>query len=348
MEHLLSKHPMLDAHFPHKCVRDYYLRYVEDADQFNIATGFISNDSIVGLSDLLHYRYEHDKKMKLNLLIGMNYLDRFTKIQYDAIKNLNAYLQDKQLGDIYISDRTYFHGKMYSFLKNGKCEAAFIGSSNLASFMGTSNDMIESDVFFNGNEAVLLNKRIETIIKAIGTNFDDIQEITDFQQPTFNLLNDISYVSKLSNSEVELLWQKVSGKKIEIPFKVGKKYEKSNLNPYFGKGKNKNKFNPRSWYEVELILSKNLPYRDDIPQNFIAITEDGYKFVCERQGDYLKNFRSAQDLKILGKWIKGHMEAEGCLQLREKVTSETLEKFGKTKLCLYPVPEENCWILKME
>ena len=39
-----------------------------------------------------------------------------------------------------------------------------------------------------------------------------------------------------------------------------------------------------------------------------------------------KNFRSAHDLKILGRWIKGQMENAGALKLGDKVTEETFKK----------------------
>ena len=338
---------MISSNLSYKTVEEKYSTLIETADIFNITTGFVSNDSIIELSDLLRYRQSVNRKMTLNLLIGMNFLDKFTRVQYEGIRELSEYMNTDNLGKIYVSDKVRFHGKMYSFIKQKKCEAAFVGSSNLGSFIGTSKDLIESDIFVDGKDAEFLNHKICALMHILGRDFRFLEPITDFREPVFNLLDNTSFVDKLSREKLQELLGKQSGLKIEIPFKVGSKYEKSNLNPYFGAGKNKNKFAPRSWYEVELILGKNLPLRDEIPQQFTVVTDDGYKFDCKRQGTNLKNFRSADDLKILGKWIKGHMEAEGCLKLKERVTPETLEKFKKTGLVLSKTTENNIWLLKM-
>lgn len=105
------------------------------------------------------------------------------------------------------------------------------------------------------------------------------------------------------------------------------------MNTYFGAGKIKGKYSPRGWYEVEIIIGKRVPGNDLIPDKnqgpFTVVTSDGYEFECSRQGDNSKNFRSAKDLKILGRWIKGQMENCGALQVSTPVTEETLRKFGK-------------------
>lgn len=87
-----------------------------------------------------------------------------------------------------------------------------------------------------------------------------------------------------------------------------------------------------------------LPKEDE---EFTVITDDHFMFKCKRQGDYGKNLRTVGDLRILGKWIKGHMEAEGTLKLGEMVTEETLEKFHKSKLVFTPT-KSGIWLLKME
>ena len=114
----------------------------------------------------------------------------------------------------------------------------------------------------------------------------------------------------------------------------------------------KGRFSKRDYYEVEIIISTKIPNRSLLPNkedgNFTVITNDGYKFECARQGDYGKNFRSAHDLKILGRWIKGQMENAGALKLGDKVTEETLRKFGKSSLVLTQSVDKDFWILTLE
>lgn len=350
MDFLLTKNPQFSAKYKTREVRDYYKDLIEDADQFNIATGFVSNASIIELQDLITYRQSSAKVMKLNLFIGMDYIEQFTKLQYDALIVLNEHLKKDKLGDIFVSKDLRYHGKMYSFMKNGVCQAGFIGSSNLGSFLGTTSDYIESDLLLRNEAAETLNTRINNIIEALGTNFSDLPKIVDFKEPTFNLLDDNSYVKKVPVNEYKEICSKSLGYSIAVPLKVGAKASKSNLNAYFGAGKIKGQFSPRNWYEVEIIISNRLEDLDKLPrkdEEFTVITNDCFMFKCKRQGDYGKNLRTVGDLRILGKWIKGHMEAEGALKLGELVTEATLEKFQKSKLVFTPT-KSGVWLLKME
>lgn len=342
MDILLSKSPIVNT-VSSKSIRDYYVKLVQDADCLNIATGFISNESLVELKRMVE---ERENKLKLNMLIGMNYLDGFTKLQYDAVTKLNSYLCKNSIGHIYLSRGAKYHGKMYCFQKEGNCIGGFLGSSNLGSFMGTSDDLIESDVFFDNKDGDVLNQRINKIIDVLGTDFTVIPPITDFIIPTFNLLDDHTGVDKVSDEYVRGLLSKQNGHPVLIPLKTK---PKSNLNTYFGAGKIKGRYSPRNWYEVEIIIGKDVEYRESIPENqsITVVTEDGYKFKCSRQGDYGKNFRSDGDLKILGKWIKGKMEIQGALKLGELVTAQTLLDFNKNSMMLIPTVENGVWILKL-
>lgn len=344
MELLLSKNPII-GRMHAKCVGDYFKRFVEDATLFNVATGFISNDSIAALKQILEFR---EGQLSLNLFIGMNYLDGFTKLQYNAITDLEGFLQQNKLGHVYLSPSALFHGKMYSFVKGSNCIGSFVGSSNLGSFVGTGNNYIESDILFLDREATTINSSIKTIIQTLGAKLNDLPEITSFVAPDIKVLRDYSYVEELSPQRLEQIKCSVTGRTIQVPLKVE---AKSNLNTYFGKGKIKGKYSPRGWYEVELIVSKTLPNIDILPDKnhgpFHVVTSDGFAFDCERQGDYSKNLRSSKDLKILGRWIKGQMENEGALRIGEPVTSETLTKFGKSSI-LFEETTENVWIITLE
>ena len=337
---------MFAGKFTFKEVKDYYSTLANEADEFNIATGFVSNDSIVELSNLVKFRNDHANNIKLNMLIGMNYLDGFTKIQYDAIKELSSFLSENDMGKVCVSKMAYYHGKMYSFDKGGNCLAAFIGSSNLGSFVGSVSNYIEADAMFNDKQASILDDRIKEVIQCLGTDIHDIEPITDFKEPDFSLLNDNSYVYKEPGEYQHLISQQL-GYSVALPLKTE---PKSNLNTYFGAGKIKNRYSPRNWYEVEYIINKGIPGYDRLPAKdevFTVVTDDDYKFKCQRQGDYGKNLRTIGDLRILGKWIKGHMEQCGALKLGEPVTEMTLNKFGKTKMVLTPT-KEGIWLLKME
>ena len=332
MELLLPSNPIIQKQVPTKSISGMFNHLVDTATDFNIATGFITNDSIAALKQIIEFR---QGDLKLSLFIGMNYLDGFTKPQYNAIKDLDDYLHSNNIGNIYLSPQALYHGKLYSFMQGSDCLASFIGSSNLGSFVGTSQNLIEADMVLRDNEGKLINSYISQITNTLGTEFNELPIVTKFRDTDIELLKDYSYVKKLTKTQLNAALVYRTGDYVDIPLKTK---AKSNLNTYFGKGKIKGKYSPRGWYEVEIILSKNLPGIDLIPKkedgSFTVITTDGYEFDCSRQGDYSKNFRSDYDLKILGRWIKGQMENCGALEIGQPVTEETLRLFGKSHLRL--------------
>ncbi|KGN76592.1 hypothetical protein HQ40_03690 [Porphyromonas gulae] len=345
MDILFSKNPII-RELEYQCVNDKIVNYFENATQLNIATGFISNESIVELRRLIEYR---NQTLSLSLFIGMNYIDGFTKLQYNAIKELHSFLNSYNLGNVFVSPRALYHGKMYSFMNASSCLGAFVGSSNLGSFIGTTSNYIEADVFFDRSEGLFVNEKIIKLTQFLGKKISETKEVVNFKEPEKDLLDGFEFVDKLSSRELKQYLQKETGQFVSIPLKTE---PKSNLNTYFGAGKMKGRFSRRDYYEVELIISKKtpnlgiLPSKEDGP--FWVITTDGYKFECSRQGDYGKNFRSQSDLKILGKWIKGQMENAGALNLGEPVTDSVLDKFGKRFLLLKQTQDKHIWILDLK
>ena len=239
-----------------------------------------------------------------------------------------------------------FHGKMYSFLQGNNCLGAFVGSSNLDSFVSAAPNYIESDILFNDHEALYINNHICEIFKRLGKPFDDIPSPTDYI-PVSTKIFDANYenVRDVPEDEFHKAAAYVHGDIIKIPLKTEKK---SNLNTSFGKGKIKGKYSPRDWFEVEIILNNPRMF-ELIPteSNFTVITDDGYSFDLKRQGSNYKNLRSASDLRILGRWIKQRMINEGAIEFGQAVTPEILDKFGKHFLVLQKTIN-NYWFLKME
>lgn len=330
MERLLTHNPMLRS-LTSKEVGDYRTNLLNVASYFGIATGFISSESLVELRRLVDFRQGN---LSVDLFVGMNYLEGFTELQYSTLSDLSSFLTDNSFGKVYVSPRALYHGKMYSFANDkGVCLGSFIGSSNLGSFIGTSQNTIEADIFLPGQEGLVIGQSIKSVIKDLGTPFYEADPITTFLEPETDLLKGVEHVTKLSDDEFNSAMSSLTEQTVEIPLKTE---EKSNLNTYFGAGKMPNKFSPRSWYEVELIIPKKTPNIEILPDKeagpFRVVTPNKYSFYCERQGDNSKNFRSSKDLKILGKWIKGEMEKKGVIRCGEKVTAETLQAFGKTKL----------------
>ncbi len=135
---------------------------------------------------------------------------------------------------------------------------------------------------------------------------------------------------------------------VDISLSRVDKQQQSNLNTFFGKGranKSTGKVIPRDWYEVELIVDTKTISDPIYPKgDFIAHTDDGLTFDCQTQGANYKNFRSKNDLKILGRWIKGKLEQSGALKQFEPVTSETLQKYGRDYIRLYKLSDYDYYL----
>ena len=76
----------------------------------------------------------------------------------------------------------------------------------------------------------------------------------------------------------------------------------------------------------------------------MAITDDGWKFQVWTCGQFNKNLYSKDDLKIMGRWIKGRLVAAGLvdpINTVEKdtegkgvITEEMLKRYGRTSITL--------------
>lgn len=340
MELLTSN--LLPAKFEFQTQEKTWFEFLKNSDKMKIATGYVSADSLIELKKIV----EDNSKPHIEMLIGMHYFDKFTKPQYEAAIALNEVLYSKDLGAVYLSNARRFHGKMYSFIQGEKCIGAMIGSSNLSSLIGGKENLYEADCLFKDTDSALsIDLTISKLITQLGAKITDIEEIKDFN--TRNSLLENHYdVKKLTPEELSRYLETKTSCFFMLPLKTK---PKSNLNAFFGKGRvtQKGFITPRPWYEVEMIISKqvtslvNFPYK----KTFNVVTDDGWFFKCTTNGDFSKNFRSYDDLKILGKWIKGRMEQSGALKIGQPVTKEVLEKFGFSNLKLTATSNESIWIL---
>lgn len=292
--------------------------------------------------------YKTGFSAELNLIVGMHYFEGFSYGQYDALKNLANILQCQNLGNVYLASSVKYHGKVYLFETHEQQKISILGSSNLTKINPIERiydtDVITDDYSFTNDVyeflSELKNKNCEPI-----SNLDN-NRIKIL--PPNDLFEDYLSVSKVSSNRLAEIQSKKTSICFEIPLKTE---EKSNLNCYFGKGR-KNFSNgsilPRPWYEVELIVGKDITSLSGYPKtntDFKVITDDGYEFKCKTSGDFSKNFRSADDLKILGRWLKGRMENKKSLNIGEKVTTETFQKYGRNTVTFTKTSEPDTWLL---
>ncbi len=332
-----------------KKVYSYFEELFYEADTIRIASGYISADALIELKNI----FELNKKPFMELIIGMHGFDGFTKIQYESAKFLDDFLRLQNAGGVRIADVFKFHGKIYSFLKNNSPIASIIGSSNLTSIFDSANTY-EADILID--EPLMTAKINEFLImlsKQACVPFNDFK-IKHFIESENLKLDGYIGVEKILKEETDKLFSRPSKISLSIPIKADKAL-KSNLNVFFGKGRENKKgfIKPRSWYEVELIVPNNITSDKNYPKGgeadlegvITVYTDDGWKFKCKISGDYNKNFRSTDDLKILGRWIKGRMENAGVLKTGGLVTDKTLAEYGRNNFELRSTDNPLIWLI---
>lgn len=344
---------LLASNFPpvrtnYQTYRDKFLELFTVADIANIATGYVSEESLVDLNSLLTI----NNGPYLNLHVGMHLFDGVTQKQLFALQALNVTLTERSLGRITVSQTFPFHGKISSFVKNGVTFGALLGSSNLSNLVAGNHRQYEVDhLFESGHIADEIHQLIERLVQSTSIDFSsanfEILTKTDLQ---------LSHHDGVEKVELPLVAEMVEN--IEYGFNIplkGDEAPKSNLNTFKGKGRvNQQGYEiPRSWYEVELIVPKSVTDNVQYPQSdregeggtFSVVTDDGWSFKCKVSGDFSKNLRSEGDLKILGKWLKGRLENAGALQPGELVTDATLQRYGRSSIGFSKVRGSDKWLM---
>lgn len=310
-----------------------------------IASGYFSLDTLKQYeSDIL----SKSSSKSCKVLLGMAFYEGLSQKQFDAVKSLNAkmVLRGTDSG-FYVTNGRKYHGKIFQV--NGK---TFLGSSNF-SCSGFRNN-IEATVQCVGEQ-----------VDAIDSFLDDLFS-EEFSIPVHYADIPIRGKTKLISDKPKLIWEGLK-KHILTPTSPNihmdkciatydllslSEKEKSNLNVYFGKGRlNRNTgiISPRPWYEIEIISNKSITSNPNYPSgSFMAYTDDGYIIPMKTSGDYKKNLRSEGGLQVFGRWLKGRLEDAGDLDKFTEITPATFLEYGKTKLSLYKMENENSYYMTFE
>lgn len=350
MELLFSNYPPMKTSC--KTFADTFYGLIPQTSKLDIAVGYVSSDSLIELQKTIEL---NSNIRALNLIIGMHYFDRFTKVQYEAAMHLNSFLTSNKLGSVNLVHAFRYHGKLYSYSNDTGPFAGIIGSNNLSGIVDGGVRVYESSILLrDAASAKQMNDFIYLLMQTSTKN------IAKLEIDTFNdenaLLDGHEFVEKVSPQKLAAAMCAKTDVAFEIPIKPYEVSPQSNLNVFFGKGReSKNGLvKPRHWYEVELIVPKSVTSQPGYPQSqtdnavFTVITDDGWSFKCKVSGDYSKNFRSEGDLKILGKWLKGRLENAGVLTVGTPVTADTLNRYGRNSFTLTQTTMPGVWFLDFE
>jgi hypothetical protein len=330
---------------------EIFYSLIPEATRLDIAVGYVTADSLAELKQTIAYNGNIET---LNLIIGMHYWDKFTMLEYNAAVGLNDFLRGERRGEVRLVRPFRFHGKLYLYSNANGAFAGIIGSNNLSSIVDSRTRTYEASALLREQtQAAQMRDFIERLSVDATENLADCP-ITDFKQSN-KLLEDHENVKKVAPDEKADVISSLTETQFIIPLvKNGEVPPKSNLNVFFGTGRlvrAKGVIQPRHWYETELIVPSTITNLPDYPQKdtpsaiFNVVTDDDWSFSCKVSGDYSKNFRSEDDLKILGKWIKGRLENHGVLEVGHPVTPDTFVRYGRDNFTLTKTTTPNIWYL---
>ena len=319
---------------------DTFYEQLDINKEADIAVGYVSAESLAQLKRAVEL---YDVR-KMNLTIGMHYIEKFTQ---------HEYLKSNKLGAVKVVLTFKYHGKMYLYKNSGTPTSAIIGSNNLSGIIDSKRRVYENSVLTN-EKAMLdsIDSFINSLYKKAAKDIDEV-EIKDFKRGN-KLLDDLEGVSSINDTDISSAKTYRTSTSFDIPITPFEIAPKSNINTCYGKGRTNKRTGitiPRPWYEAELIVPKTIYSNPNYPKgsSFAVITDDGYSFNCMAQGSAgaEKNFRSENDLEILGKWIKGKLVNAGVLNIGEPVTKKVLDDYGRNYMTLKKL-KNGKWFLDFE
>jgi hypothetical protein len=329
-------------------LKSEFLNTIKKANVLKIATGYIGASLLEEIKPAL---IKVARKGECKLLIGMIYHEGVTASQKRILEELHDELKLQNANSGVFISRNEYHGKIY-FCENEQEEFLFIGSSNLSIY--GFQKRLECTALIKDKDTViqtkdyldfLFNKNTTNELSSIALKVKGSKKVS--LKPS-SLLQDYEVTKDVFDS----LGKVISQQNIEL--RVDEQ-PNSSLNLYFDKGRKNQQglYSPRPWYEVELttsaqdrsdtnypISTSNSSASNSRTGEFIVFISEGGKYfkiqmkVHSDRGKNLSSARVSGGRATLGRFIKGKLEEAGVLKEGERITSETLELYGRNSITL--------------
>ena len=302
---------------------DYFQEAIQKADEIEIAVGYVSKAALKELEALV----DKFEIKRICLTVGMYYHEGMPEGTYNVAMALNENWVKKEIGEVRLVRTFKYHGKVYIFYKEGVPFAGIIGSHNLGAIKLEASNRRQyelSAVTEDVDELKELSSHIKNIMRTkCSANISELKDVPLIREENRALV-DQEFVSKVTPEEVEAYKKRLTEISFEIPLKVPEDEEDpsmrgSNINVCYASGRK------RVWWEIEMVVGKSIRELPGYPLHqkpFMAITDDGWKFQTWTCGQYNKNLYSKDDLKIMGRWIKGRLVAAGLIEPVNRVESD--------------------------
>lgn len=322
--------------------------HIQLSERVEIAVGYVSRSSLEELDLLL----EKSNVKKICLNLGMYYIEGMPEGTYHTAVRINKKWKDLGLGEIRMIKAFKYHGKLYTFYKNGQPYSAIIGSANLGVIKLEANNRRQYEISaFTDNviEVERIADHIEELKKPnISDNIEAINGMPLIYEKN-TALSGIELVTEVPKTNVEFYKRCASYASFLLPLKVpayeerhlddGKHFTKSNVNVCYAAPRSRRK--SRDWYETQLTVSKEITRLEGYPVKnvpFYIVTDDGYWFKAHTTSDGNKQFSAVGDELIMGRWLKGRLSAAGLVNpvndtqadtdRTGMITKEMLQEYG--------------------
>lgn len=321
---------------------DFFEENARDSQKLQIAVGYASEESL----QLLIKLAAECPHLHIDLTLGMHAREGITARQLAAATELQQVLASTGRGDVFVTPRNAFHGKIYLF-ETGSGLVAYLGSANLSSIVPGYFKSLEAGIVFS-NEADDLQRYLEDVIVPIRESIASA-DIPINNAPTSPMRN-VDEAMPVDSSDLVQIFKSPISHRFSLPLKAEKA---SNLNAHLGGGgKRSNAYGgiTRDWYEGELIVSSRITSQPGYPgagAPFDVVTEDGWKFEAKVSGQNKKNLRSAGRLSTFGTWLKSRFAEAGVLKFGDVATPEHIELLGKPYLTIEFRPEYGLWTFSL-
>ena len=335
-------------------VSEAFNEYFQQADHVEIAVGYVSRASLEELDNMV----DQYKTKKINLIIGMYYVEGMPEGSYHTAIKINKKWNDAGIGEIRMVCALKYHGKLYVFYKGNMPIAAFVGSANLGVIKLEASNRRQYEISSMTTETSECEEIMEFINRlrtpGISANIAEISGMPLIYE-TNTSLTGIELVTQVPQSNVDFYRRCAAYASFLLPLKVpaynerhmddGKHYTKSNINVCYAAPRNKRK--SRDWFETQLTVAKDITRIEGYPEKnvpFYVVTDDGYWFKAHTTSDGNKQFSAVGDELIMGRWLKGRLAAAGLVnpvndtQLdvdrNGMITREMLQEYGCNALYL--------------
>lgn len=329
-------------------ILDCFIEQAEKADRIEIAVGYISKASLDELSEMV----EKYSITNVTLTIGMYFIEGMPESSYHTAIKLNKKWRDAGIGEIRLVRAFKYHGKLYSFIKDGISFATIIGSANMGILKPEASNRRQYEIASLTEDCGECAELLSFIEKLKGfqcsANIADISGMSLIREQNVSL-DGVDLVTRVPPAGVKLYSQHRTATSFVLPIKVpafderfmddGKHFTKSNINVCYASPRSKRK--SRDWYEVQMTVAKEITRLEGYPKKnapFFVVTDDGYWFKAHTTSDGNKQFSAVGDELIMGRWIKGRLAAAGLVnpvndsqkdtERTGMITKEMLKEYG--------------------